>query len=360
MTRFFFAILFVLVALADSLTALPKFASRLNVSCRSCHVNPTGGGLRNAFGVSYGQDELPIPTWRDQFALEEFSTQLSDIVSIGANFRTLYFSQQTGPSTSRSSFFQMQADLYVSARLAKKTFLYLNRGIGNRFEAFGVAGILPLDGYVKAGWFVPAFGLRTDDHNIFTRDRTLFAFGGGQDAGVEVGLSPGLFEFTAGVTNGATGDRDDNTFRAIMGRGEVRFKLGTVNLRGGGSYYNNPRPTSAVTLLSTHGTVSLKDNLTILAEYVQRRTLANNVKTFANIFYVEADYLLMQGLDLKVGYEHYDPDTRFTTGAESRIVLGLEVYPISGVEFRPLYVIRREEPTDAANNQFILMMHLYL
>lgn len=360
MTRFTAILLFLLAGFAEPLIAIPKFASRLNVSCKSCHVNPTGGGLRNAFGVSYGQDDLPIPTWRDQFALEEFSTQLSDIVSIGANFRMLYFSQQTGPSTSRSSFFQMQADLYLSARLAKKTFLYLNRGIGNRFEAFGVAGVLPLDGYVKAGWFVPNFGLRTDDHNIFTRDKTLFAFGGGQDAGVEVGLSPGPFEFTAGVTNGATSDRDDNTFRAIMARGEARFKFGTINLRGGGSYYNNPRSTGVLTLLSAHGAVSLKENLTLLAEYVQRRTLANNVKTFANIFSVEADYLLMQGLDLKLGYEHYDPDTRFTTGTESRIVLGFEFYPISGIEFRPLYVIRREEPTDAANDQFILMMHLYL
>jgi hypothetical protein len=349
-----------LFSLIATLNALPKFASRLNVSCKSCHVNPTGGGLRNAFGTSYGQEDLPIPTWQEQYGLEDFSTQLNSVISIGANFRTLYFSQQTGGSSSRTSFFQMQSDVYLSAKLAKKTFLYLNRGIGNRFEAFGLAGILPLDGYVKAGWFVPNFGLRVDDHNIFTRDKTLFAFGGGHDAGIELGFSPGALEFTAGITNGATGDRDDNALKAVMARGEARYKFGSISLRGGGSYYNNPRSTGVLTLLGVHGAATLGENLTVLGEFVQRRSLSNNVKTFGNILYVEADYLLTQGVDLKVGYEYYDPDTKYKTGTESRFVLGLELYLISGIELRPLYVIRKEEPVDAPNDQYILMMHLYL
>lgn len=353
-------VLVLLLLTAGPLQALPKFASRLNVSCKSCHVNPTGGGLRNAFGISYGQDDLPIPTWRDQFALEEYSTQLNDNISIGANFRTLYFLQQTSGPSSRSSFFQMQSDLYLSARIAKKTSIYLNRGIGNRFEAFGIAGILPADGYVKAGWFVPNVGLRVDDHNIFTRDKTIFAFGGGQDAGVEFGVAPGPFEFTAGVTNGAAGDRDDNGFRAIMARGEGRFKVGDIHLRGGGSYYNNPRSTGVLTLLGVHGAATVNGNLTVLAEYVQRRTLANSVKTYANVFYVEADYVLTPGVDAKVGYEFYDPDTRFASGTESRIVVGLELYLIGGVEFRPLYVFRTETPSDTPNDQFIAMLHFFL
>lgn len=351
-------VLFVLAS--GPLVALPKFASRLNVSCKSCHVNPTGGGLRNAFGISYGQDELPIPTWRDQFAQEDFSTQLTDNISIGADFRTLYFLQQTSGAASRSSFFQMQSDLYLSARIAKKTSIYLNRGIGDRFEAFGIAGILPADGYIKAGWFVPNVGLRMDDHNIFTREKSLFAFNAGQDAGVEVGFSPGPLEITAGITNGAPGDRDDNRFRAIMARGEARFKFGEIHVRGGGSYYNNARATGVLTILGVHGAATLNGNLTILAEYIQRRTLANSVKAYANILFLEANYLLTSGVDLKLGYEFFDPDTRFASGTESRIVMGLELYLISGVEFRPLYVLRTETPSDSPNDQFLAMLHFYL
>lgn len=355
-------LLAMLLLCSSYLSALPKFASRLNLSCKSCHVNPTGGGLRNAFGVSYGQEDLPIPTWQEDFALEEFSTQLNDIISVGANFRTLYFTQQTSPTTSRNSFFQMQSDLYLSARLAKKTTLYLNRGNGSRFEAFGMAGVLPMDGYVKAGWFIPNFGIKVDDHNIFSRDKTAFAFGGGHDAGVEVGFSPAMFDFTLGIMNGAAGDRDDNSLKSLLARGEARISVSGINLRGGGSYYNNAGPAGIRTYLGVHGIASVGGNLTVLGEFIQRRDFSNatKIKTYANILYVEANYLLMQGVDAKVGYEFFDPDTKYTTGTESRIVVGLEFYPISGVELRPLYVFRKEQPTDSSNDQFIMMMHLYL
>ncbi|MEX1138409.1 MAG: hypothetical protein WEF53_03580 [Bacteroidota bacterium] len=354
--------LLTLFLVGSSASALPKFASRMNLSCKSCHVNPTGGGLRNAFGTSYGQEDLPIPTWQEDYSLEEFSTQLSEVVSVGANFRMLYFYQQTSPTTSRNSFFQMQSDLYFSARIAKKTSIYLNRGNGSRVEAFGLAGILPMDGYIKAGWFIPNFGIRMDDHNIFTRDKTLFAFGGGHDAGVEVGFSPGMFDFTLGVMNGAAGDRDDNSLKSLLARGEARIAVSGVNLRGGGSYYNNATPAGVRTYLGVHGIASLGGNLTVLGEFIQRRDFSNatKIKTYSNILYVEANYLLMQGVDAKVGYEFFDHDTKYTTGTESRIVIGLELYPISGVELRPLYVIRKEQPTDVSNDQFIVMLHLYL
>jgi len=318
--------------------------------------------MRNVFGAtSYGREDLPIPTWQDEYGLDGFSTQLTPFISIGADFRMLYFAQQTGPATSRNSFFQMQSDLYLNLQVAKKTSLYLNRGNAGRFEAFGIAGILPAKGYVKAGWFAPNFGLRSDDHNIFTREKTLFAFGGGQDAGIEVGIAPGIFSFTASVTNGASTDRDNNGFKALLGRGELRTEVAGVSLLLGGSYYNNAHSAGVTTLQGVHGTVSLGGNLTVLGEFVKRREYSGAAqrKILSNILYVEADYVLTQGLDLKAGYEFFDPDTRFQTGTESRFVIGVEVYPLPGVEIRPMYVVRSEKPTDSDNNQFLAMLHLY-
>ena len=358
----FAIIAFLLFSVSGTLSALPRFASRMGLACSSCHVNPSGGGMRNAFGAaSYGREDLPIPTWQDEYSLDGFSAQLTPFVSIGADFRMLYFSQQTGPTTSRNSFFQMQSDLYVSLQLAKRTFLYLNRGNGGRFEAFGVAGVLPEKGYVKAGWFVPNFGLRSDDHNIFTREKTLFAFGGGQDAGIEVGVSPGIFTFTASLTNGATTDRDNNGFKAVLGRGEVHSTIAGTNVRVGGSYYNNAHSGGVTTLLGAHGTLTLGENLTVLGEFVKRREFSGSTgrRVLSSTFYLEADYVVTQGVDLKAGYEFHDPDTRYLTGTESRIVLGVEFFPLPGVEVRPMYVLRTEEPTDAENNQFLALLHFY-
>lgn len=360
--RTFVILLISILFAASSTFALPKFASRLGLSCSSCHINPTGGGMRNVFGsTSYGREDLPIPTWQDAYGLDGFSGKLTNFISVGADFRTIYFTQQTGPNSSRNSFFQMQSDLYLNLQVAKKTSLYLNRGNAGRFEAFALAEILPEKGFVKVGWFVPNFGFRMDDHNIFTREKTLFAFGGGQDAGLEVGFSPGPFNFTASVTNGATADRDNNGFKAVSGRGEAHVEAGGISLRAGGSYYNNAHPDGVTTLLGLHGSLSAWENLTFLGEFVKKREYSNltSSRTLSSILYFEADYLLMQGIDLKAGYEFYDPDTRFTTGTESRIVMGVEFYPFPGVEIRPTYVMRVEEPTDSENDQFIMMLHLY-
>ena len=45
--------------------SLPRFASRTGAKCQSCHVDPSGGEMRQAFGVQYGRDDLPVPAWPD-------------------------------------------------------------------------------------------------------------------------------------------------------------------------------------------------------------------------------------------------------------------------------------------------------
>ncbi len=65
--------------------AIPKFATLLNLACQSCHVNPSGGGMRNAFGQSFGRDSLSMKSWRDESALDDFSTKLS----VSDNLRSL-------------------------------------------------------------------------------------------------------------------------------------------------------------------------------------------------------------------------------------------------------------------------------
>jgi hypothetical protein len=317
--------------------------------------------MRNSFGsASFAVEDLPVPSWQEFYGMEEGSPQLNEMISIGGDLRTLFLAEQQ-PSSTRSSFFQMQADLYVSARLAKKTSLYVSKGLGNRFEAFAVVGLLPLNGYIKAGWFAPAYGLRMDDHNILTRSKTLFAFGGGQDAGIEVAFAPSFLTLTASVSNGASLDRDDNAAKALLGRVEGQILLAPVNVRVGGTYYNNAGTTGTTTLTGAFLTASVGGNLTILAEVDQKRARPNSGggSTTSLISFVEADYVLLQGLDLKAGYEFYDPDTKYKTGSESRLVAGVEFFPIAGIEVRPVYIHRLEEPADRKDNQFIVMFHFF-
>jgi hypothetical protein len=37
----------------QSATALPTYAQREHLDCESCHIDPAGGGVRNAIGKQY-------------------------------------------------------------------------------------------------------------------------------------------------------------------------------------------------------------------------------------------------------------------------------------------------------------------
>lgn len=341
--------------------SLPKFASRLKVTCQHCHVNPTGGGMRKAFGVTYGQEELPVPSWQEESGYEGFSTKLNEFIAFGADLRTLAIAQEGDPS-GRSSFFQMQTDVYASAQLVKKASLYVSKGQGDRFEAFGLANVLPLGGYVKAGWFAPAYGIRMDDHTMFTRSKTLFASSGGQDAGLELAVSPGPVTLTAAVSNGTSATTDNNQAKAVLGRAEGSFAVSIVNVNLGGTYYNNASSTGVTTLYGAFAMVSLSENLTLLGEVNRRRDFLNTgaAVTSQNILSLELDYVITQGLDLKIGYDFFDEDIEYTSGTEQRFVFGAEFYPLAGIELRPMLVIQKEEPTDITNNQALVLFHLYL
>lgn len=154
---------------------LPKFASRTGAKCQSCHVNPTGKGMRTEFGSTYGRDDITMATFKELTDFDEFSTNLTSNISVGADVRSLFFYNRREKG---SSFFQMQGDLYFDFRLNKKFRVLVDKGLYSGFEVMGIAKVLPLEGYVKVGKFMPAYGTRTDDHTAFIRGGQ---FGGGHE-----------------------------------------------------------------------------------------------------------------------------------------------------------------------------------
>lgn len=346
-----------------SASSLPRFAIRENAKCQSCHVNPTGGGMRNFFGsTSYGREALPIPTWREKYDLDEFTTQLSDFISIGADFRTLFYTKQQ-PQETNTSFWQMQGDIYLRASLAKKVSIYLDKGLYDGFEIFGIANVLPGDGYIKAGRFWPAYGLRIDDHTIFARRYTGFnleSFRRPEDTGIEVGFLPGPFTGIVAISNGGAQGVPAEKIRAFLVRAEVRFQVAELNLLLGSSAYRLASGRAGKTIVGGFLGAALQKNAVVLLEvdYIDDRTQASDVKSLVS--YVELNYAVIQGLDLKVAYDFYDSDIKYKTGSVSRYSFGFEFFPIAGTEVRPMYRIYKEEPTDVKDNQFHLLLHFYL
>jgi hypothetical protein len=375
MKRLFFVLAFFLLAsvLCEKASALPRFASRTGAKCQSCHVNPSGGGMRQAFGQQYGRETLPVPTWSDEFALDDFSTKLTEAVSVGADFRTLFYLQQipdtarggTGAtSTTNNAFWQMQGDVYMNFKLAKKVSIYLDKGIYAGFEIFGLLSILPGNGYIKLGKFVPNYGWKLDDHRTFIRDLTGFSAerGRAELTGGEIGFNAGQFTIMGGAFNAADGfGAGVSKNKALLGRVDGIFKLSDdMNLGLGGNVFTKEVGVSdRMTLFGGLGTLSYKD-FSVMGEVDWISNKVGGKTTTGIVTYVEADYVATPGLDVKFIYEFADPDVDLKTGSKSRYSVGLEFFPISGVEVRPLYRFNQEDPKNVSDNEFNLLIHLYL
>ncbi len=392
-----FVITFSLVCLffvgVPHLSALPKFASRVGAKCQACHVNPTGAGMRNTFGSTYGREELPVHTYKsvvdtsedgkvsvnkeDITNIDDYSTAITPNFSYGADFRSLYFYEMNSKT---SSIFQMQGDLYLDYRLNSKFIVYLDKGLYSGFQAFGLAKVLPLDGYLKVGQFVPAYGTRIDDHNAYIRGGPYFStnpalsgyrqgliFGEyGQQTGIEAGIAPSIFSVQAGLFDGAPFSGLNATgatkYKSVALRGDATIQSEHINVIAGLSYYNDPNPDPAekATIYGGFGSVTVLKDVTLNGEldYLKTPVAGNSVTGYMT--FTELNYRLTDGVDLKLGYDFYDPDKDLKTGSSSRYTIGAEFFIMSGVELRPLYRFNREQPVEINNDEFDLMFHFYL
>ena len=381
MNRIFAGIVLASLLVGATSSALPKFASRTGLKCQSCHINPTGKGMRNEFGRTFGQDEIVLPTFKGLTDLDDYSTSLTPNIGFGGDFRELFFYEQ---NQNVSSFFQMQGDMYLDLRLNKKFLVYFDKGLYTGFEVFGMARVLPLDGYIKVGKFMPAYGTRIDDHTYFIRGGPP---GGGpwaglfpttpvsypiglpfgersEDTGLELGFFPGIFSFNVGLFNGEPGGgltgETGTKYKAVALRGDATFKLGSIPINFGGSIYNLPGDAATNTYYGVFGSITALEKLTLNSEVDYLQTVTSG-RTFVGVVYWdELNYMAVQGLDLKLAYEFYDPDNVRKNGSFSQVTVGAEIFVLSGVELRPLYRINMEQPTEVSNNEFQMMFHFYI
>jgi hypothetical protein len=388
-----FTIVCVFFAGATEIYALPKFASRVGAKCQACHVNPTGKGMRNTFGSTYGREELPVRTYKmvadtseegrvsmnreDVTNIDDFSTAITPNFSYGADFRSLFFYEANNKT---SSFFQMQGDLYLDYRLNRQFLIYVDKGLYTGFEVFGLAKVLPLDGYLKVGQFIPAYGTKIDDHNTFIRGGPFFpinpalagyrqglVFGQrSEQTGIEAGIAPSIFSMQVGLFNGApfTGLNATGATKnkAVSIRGDATVQSEHINVNAGLSYYNDPNPDPAekATFYGVFGSLTVLKDVTLNGELDYIKTPFQGINITGYMTYTELNYRVADGVDLKLGYDFYDPDKDLKTGSSTRITVGGEFFLMSGVELRPLYRINREQPVEINNDEFDMMFHFYL
>jgi hypothetical protein len=345
--------------------ALPRFAVDSGVGCQACHVNPTGGGMRNEFGAEYySRTVLPMRTYQQSQGLSGFSTALTDFIRVGSDFRTLLLFRDNNTST----FWQMQGDLYISMQATRDLLLYLDIGLYQGFEVFGLLNIPSIDSFIKVGKFVPSYGVRTDDHNVYTRSGAPgiidVPFGErAEDTGVEFGYDSERTTLSIGFFNGNPGGGPsfaEENINAVALRGEWRIpSSNSFNGSIGGSLYRNKGIAYETIHYGVFGGLASERNFNLLGElqFVSRKQPpAASAENYLLLF-TEFNYLLRQGIDVKIQYNMGAGGT--PDRSRHAVGLGAELFFLPGLELRPLYRIHFSD--DLPNfSEFIIMFHLFI
>ncbi len=399
--RIIFFVLF-LFAIASTALALPRYALyRGEASCLGCHLDPMGVQLRTESGDGFGINRLPM--WKRG---EKFSANLSESIRIGADFRSQYlaFSDRLqvdngfqlvdssltrhltyDKKTSASSLQMMAMPVYFGAALTQTLYGYLSYDFLNKaFDGFALAhivhasgeiianGSVVSDAYLKTGAFLPAYGIRFDDHTIYARGGNE-ALSGADHAGFfwkpnyhDIGAEAGVTLFdratiTLGIFNGnentpnANFNFDTTNRMAMLGRVIIANEFVEDMFSGeiGASFYNHLHvirlntgadSTFTVSLFAVHGGLRVGP-VTVLAELDMGKNAPTGYGSFnakATALAIESVVKVVQGLDALLRYESYsDHDITDNLGMEvkSRITIGAQWFPLRFIEFRPEFRI---------------------
>lgn len=338
-----FALLF------SSAGAEPYLAIRSGLKCAACHVNPTGGGLRNAVGNAFAQNAIPANALPD--ALQGWNgSLLDDHLRLGGDLRTATTRTTVAGQPTRSVGGTEQVRLYADVQLVKDYLgAYLDQqvapGKSERQEAYVRLSMPGLAWYAKAGQFYLPFGWRLQDSLAFVRQLSGVSMTV-PDKGLELGHESDEWSVQVVRSNGPgnTGNAKGHqtTAQAIwlqpwgrLGVAAAQVKAAAGNRQAWGLFAGTT--TGPVTWLAEFDLVSD-------AGYPEGKR-----KQVATL--LEANWLVQQGHNLKLNSEYLDPDRRVANDNKVRYSLVYEYTPIAFVQLRAGYRKFGGIPQNAVDNR---------
>jgi hypothetical protein len=339
-------------AFAGALAATeePYLSVRTGLKCSVCHVNRSGGGARNDFGIAYAQTQLPARNQGFDFR----NRRLNDWLSVGADVRILA-SGTVSDATPRTSIDTDKANVMLEARVIPRVLaLYIDETVGpgraSARELFALVEDLPLNGYAKVGKFLLPYGLRLVDDQEFIRDRTGFSYRT-PDQGVEVGIEPGPVSLFVAVTNGAQGASENDDDKQVTGSAAWitrRFRIGASASHDGGAT-DRQNVVGGFAGFNVGALVVLGE-----ADWI----LGQDKDQF--VAYGEGNVLLRRGINAKVTYGYHDRDADVPEDQRVRMRLGLEAFPIPFLQLSGFYTVLDDIPQASGQQDKVgIELHLY-
>lgn len=346
--------------------AEPYLAAWKGVNCNACHVNQTGGWLRNDFGKNYGNG-LQTFDWQGlSEAAQKVQHNTPSFIALGLDihesFRTtwnydtfaipdtnLLTAPPAQPLSRQDISFQIKANEVVSG-----VFTYRLDENATK-EAYGLISNLPEGAYVKFGNFLLPYGLTLSDDRSLVRQSldplsNTFVFDSPPIGGVEVGIYPDPAFINLAVTNGDAGPvglpsgQMVRNEKVLSAKGGIHYPEFTL----GGSFYgaNLDEPAGTDTTIPTSNLAVLYGAygwghvgpVVILGEYDQGyregASLSGGIEQ-DNVYayHVSAELELGSDVYLRLTREWYDDNLQ--KGGffdQTRHLVSVRCYPVRNIK----------------------------
>lgn len=311
--------------------AEPYLAVQQGYRCAACHTNPTGGGLRNAFGNVFAQNVLPAHSL-DMGDLS-WTGEAGRFVALGGNLRAAWTATDVA-GESANEFDVTEGRVYllvqpVPGRLQIYVDERLAPGTATNLEALARYWSASGSWYLQAGRMYLPFGLRLEDDSAFTR-----SVGGinmtTPDAGVAAGWESTRWSAQLAVSNGSGGGPEADSGKQLTGQltwVDARWRLGIS------ASYNDSDAgdRSAVALFGgvRTGPVAWLGE----AVLVDDDGFPEGTRTLAAAL-AEANWQVTRGHNLKLTAEWYEPDRDVDEDEQTRWSAVYECAPIQFLQLR--------------------------
>jgi hypothetical protein len=335
--------------------AEPYLAVLEGKKCNVCHVNPTGGGLRNDYGIAYAKTILPAETVDG--VLNSWTGRVGDHGRIGGDLRADW-TRNTAPNTPTAQSFQLeQFRLYGDLNLIPDRLgIYIDEQVApngaQNEEAYVRYGTTTQGFYVKGGQFYLPFGWRLQDQTAFVREVTGINMNT-PDKGIEIGYEKkawsAQFDVTNGASNTGTGSGYQITTQVVytkpiwrVGIAGSSTKSDLGDRRVGGLFAG--LKTGPIAWLA-EGDIVHDDS------FPGGRTLAAGL--------LEGNWRLLKGHNLKVTAEYYDPDRSVRENQQTRYSVVYEYTPLPFLQLRAGYRHYFGIPQNNAQNQQLILAEVH-
>jgi len=350
------ALLAALLGLVGTAQAEPYLAVRTGLKCVACHVNPSGGGLRNAVGNAFAQSVIPANDM--PAALSGWNGALGSHLRIGGDVR--WASTDTavdGQATSKVNATE-QARLYADLQiLADKLGVYVDETVGpkvpQREEAYVRASLPDMSWYAKFGQFYLPFGWRLQDNTAFVRQVSGISMTV-PDKGIEIGMErpdwSAQLDYTNGPGNvgGFTGHQLTGQLIWLQSWGRLGASTAQVTSTGGA------RQAYGLFGGTTTGPLAWLAEI----DYVGDDGYPEGRRRFMATL-LEANWLIWKGHNLKLTSEYYDPDLRVANDQQDRYSLIYEYTPFAFLQVRAGLRIYKGIPQNKFDNRQLSFIELH-